>query len=357
MIKKLLLKIFKIFWRYFMKSYKQTFFLILLTIWILLPTIAFAQTKDLPDFFIRIPTQPYNNSVYNEFIFTEMSDTEITYYISGQLQTTNLPILIKNDQTMLPLRLVGEACGADVVWDKCEQQATITLNKHKAIIKPSSNVILVNDVQLNINTAALMHNDTLYLPLRSIGEALGKKIIWQNKLEQSFIIVCNQEQNFSNRNQFNTLLSKTYLKDMLETEQRQLLDVGQNAIISVDKNGNYYRNYVAINESTAWHDFDDIFPDETAAMAEKLECTFRYYDPPMPNAETLAAFYADGDVKIIYDVPPYHSFDAFIYDNYVYIKEYHNDTEKFLRINLETAHNEYFVPEIIKESDFPDKTK
>ena len=77
----------------------------------------------------------------------------------------------------------------------------------------------------------------------------------------------------------------------------------------------------------------------------------------MPNAETLTAFYADGDVKIIYDVPPYHSFDAFIYGNYVYITEYYNDTKQFLRINLETPQNEYFASETIKESDLPNINK
>ena len=91
-------------------------------------------------------------------------------------------------------------------------------------------------------------------------------------------------------------------------------------------------------------------------MAEKLGCTFRYYDPPMPTAETLAAFYNDGDVKIIYDVPPFHSFDAFIYGNYVYITEYHNNTKQFLRINLETTRDEYFIPEVITEKNYNIRT-
>ncbi len=335
-----------------MKSYKQIFFSILLSILVFIPNIAFAQTTEQPDFFIRIPIKPYDNSDYNESVFTEQSDSETTYYISGQPQTTNLPILMENGRTMLPLRLVGEACGASVIWDNNIQQATITLNNHKAIITSNSNVMLLNEEQLNLDAPPLMHNNTLYLPLRSIGEALGKKIIWQNKLEQGFIIVCNQEQDFFSRGKFNELLSQTYLKQTLTENNRRLLDVGQSAIISLDETGNYYRNYAAIDESTAWHDFDGVFPDETAAMEEKLGCTFRYYDPPMPNAETLTAFYADGDVKIIYDVPPYHSFDAFIYGNYVYITEYYNDTKQFLRINLETPQNEYFVSEVITEKDY-----
>lgn len=336
-----------------MKSYKQLFFAVLLSIWILLPNIAFAQTTDLPDFFIRMPTQSSDNSDYNESIFTKQSDTQITYYINGSSQTTNLPVLIEDERTMMPLRLVGEACGADIIWDNNIQQATIKFNNHKVIIKPDNNVMLVDDKQRNIGTVPLIHNNTLYLPLRSIGEALDKKVIWLSKLEQDFIIVCNMEQDFSTRSQFNKLLSQTYLKQMLEQNNRKLLDVGQSAIISVDENNNYYRNYVAINESTAWHDFNGIFPDETETLAQKLGCIFRYYDPPMPNAETLAAFYKNGDVKIIYDVPPFHSFDAFIYGDYVYITEYCNDTIQFLRINLYTVQNEYFIPEIIKESDFP----
>ena len=98
-----------------MKSYKQIFFSILLSIWISIPNIAFAQTTEQPNFFIRIPIKPYDNSDYNESVFTEQSDSETTYYISGRPQTTNLPILMENGRTMLPLRLVGEACGASVI--------------------------------------------------------------------------------------------------------------------------------------------------------------------------------------------------------------------------------------------------
>ena len=305
---------------------------------------------------MRIPAQPYDDSPYSETIFDDRQNTETAYFVNGIEHSTSLPIITDNGRTLLPLRLVGEACGAEVVWDNSRQTASLTLAGKTAAIQLNSQTTLINNETQTLDTAPLLKNDIIYLPLRNVGEALGKKVLWQNKLGQNFIVVCSPKQDFSSRNQFNTLLSQTYLKDMLATDQRQLLDVGQSAIISVDENGNYYRNYAAMNESTAWHDFDGIFPEATAAMEAKLDCTFRYYDPPMPNAETLAAFYTDGDVKIIYDVPPYHSFDAFIYGSYVYITEYHDDTKQFLRINLETPREAYFMPEVITDKDYNIRT-
>lgn len=339
-----------------MKHYKKIFILVLSFIYILLPSAAFAENAGLPSFFVRIPTQPYADSPYNESIFNDQQNTKTTYYVNGIEHSTSLPIITVNNKTLLPLRLVGEACGAEVVWDNNKQTASITTDKQTAVIQLNSSTMLINNKRQTLDTTPLLINDTIYLPLRTVGEALGKKVFWQNKLGQDFIVVCNPEQDFSSRSQFNKLLSQTYLKDMLATDQRQLLDVGQSAIISVDNDNTYYRNYIAINEAIAWHDFNGSFPEETAIMEDKLNCIFRYYDPPMPNAETLAAFYADGDVKIIYDVPPYYSFDAFIYGSYVYITEYHDDTKQFLRINLESPREAYFVPETITENDYNIRT-
>lgn len=336
-----------------MKSYKQIFFAILFAALLLIPNNALAQAADLPDFFMRIPIRPADNSAYSEDLFAEKPTAEMTYYIGGQPQTGKLAAIITNGRTMLPLRLAGEACGASVQWDDNLQQTTIILNKRKAVIKPNSLIMSVNDRQIGLDAAPVMHDNTLYVPLRSLGEALGKKVLWQSKLGQGFVAVCDREQEFSGRVQFNDLLSQTYLKQMLAQNDCRLLDVGQSALISVDEANNYYRNYAAVNEAIAWQDFAGAFPAETAAMGKQLGCTFRYYDPPAPGTETLAAFYNNGDVRIIYDVPPFYSFDAFIYGNYVYITEYHNDTARFLRVDLTTSPNEYFAPEEIKESDLP----
>lgn len=57
------------------------------------------------------------------------------YYLAGEKRETDLPILLEQGRTMLPLRLVGEACGAVVNWDNAQKQVRIYLNGQSASVR------------------------------------------------------------------------------------------------------------------------------------------------------------------------------------------------------------------------------
>ncbi len=337
-----------------MKIYKQIIFWLLTGVYLLLPEITLAEDNYMPSFFVRIPNQSYVETPYSERLFFDEENTT-TYYVNGVKHQTNLPMLIEQGRTLLPLRLTGEACGAEVVWDNRNKTASITLDEQTAVMRLADKNLLIGNEIRTMEIAPILENGSLYLPLRNIAEALGRQVNWQNKLGQSFISVSNTEQNFTSRNQFNRLLSQTYLQYLANTQPpRKLLDVGQACFFTTDNDNTVYRNGINIQENVSWYDFDGRFPKETAAMATKLNCTFKFCSPPSPNPEIFAVFYDDGDIKVIYDVPAYHSFDAFIYGNYAYIIEKNSsEDDKFLRIDLTTPRDQYFAQEVITYADLP----
>ena len=335
---------------------KKLVVLFSLLLGLMLPTAAYAEDFVPPDFFVRIQTRAYDTSYYNESILPNQDNNETTYYIKNQAHTTKAAMLIESGRTMLPLRLVGEACGADVNWNEQQQTATIKLGKRTAVVQPGSSIMQLNGQPQVLDTPPLLQQNTIYLPLRAVGEALGKKVDYQNKLGQCFVYVCDPQQDYNSRSRFNQLLSQTYLKDILALYDSTLLDVGQSAVITIDSAGDYYRNFISMKESVHWFDYTGSFPQETADMTERLNCKFRFYIPPSPNAQSLIAFYADGDAKIIYDVPSFRQFNACIFDDYVYIVDTTNaNNYHFYCINMNIPQDQYPVPEEIAENQLPNE--
>lgn len=279
----------------------------------------------------------------------------LTYYVNGEAGQTEQGVLLENGQVLLPLRLVAEACGANVSWDADSRQASLSLGSQTASMQPGELTMLVNGAVKPLQTAPVLRDDVLYLPLRAVGEALGKQVVWQKRLGQGFVVICDIGEDFVSRSQFNALLAETYLQESLASRQGELLDVGRAMILWRDIDGAYYRNWAAINESVAWYDFAGAQPEQTAALAAKLDCCFKGYDPPSPNPEALVAFYNDGDAKIIFDVPSGVAFDAYISGDYAYITEQTGSEQLFWRVNLNVPREQPFAPEAMAESGIKQK--
>ena len=327
----------------------------LILAWLLLPALAWAadlagaEEQKMPDFLVRIPLQPYDEHYANDAPFNQPLEKRLTYYVNGEARQTEQLPLLENGQILLPLRLVAEACGAAVSWDEGQQQASLSLSSQTASVQLGQLIMLVSGVDKPLQTAPVLQDGVLYLPLRAVGEALGKQVSWQKRLGQGFVIVADSAADFAERSQFNALLAQTYLAESLTARQGRLLDVGQAMILWRDIEGVYYRNWVALNEAVACHDFTGAQPEETTALAAKLGCRFQFYDPPAPYPEALVAVYDDGDAKIVFDVPVWHSFDAYILGDCVYITEQSSVGERFWRVNLNVPREQSFVAEEIAE--------
>lgn len=109
--------------------------------------------------------------------------------------------LVYEDATYLPLRAIGEAIGKNVNWD--EDTKTITLegeretknSSNKAVEGEKKNVsvqvrkdftIVVDGKEQTFRTSAgkeiypLLYDGSTYLPLRAIGQIMGKAVDWDN---------------------------------------------------------------------------------------------------------------------------------------------------------------------------------
>jgi hypothetical protein len=94
-----------------------------------------------------------------------------------EIETDASPI-IRNDRTMVPIRVISENLDATVSWDGSTQTVTIIKGITTIEIKIGSNVAYINSEEKTLDSPAFIENDRTYVPVRFISEAFGAKVEW-----------------------------------------------------------------------------------------------------------------------------------------------------------------------------------
>ena len=83
---------------------------------------------------------------------------------------------VANDRTYVPFRALGEALGAEVVWDNDARTVTYTLGKTEVVMTIGETTYTVNGEEKTMDVAPEITDDRTYVPVRFVGEALGFKV-------------------------------------------------------------------------------------------------------------------------------------------------------------------------------------
>lgn len=112
--------------------------------------------------------------------------------VEGKTETLDVPPMVVEGRTLLPLRFVAEkAAGAAVAWDDATKTATITAGDKIITVTLGEKKLVVNGSDLALDVAATVVGGRTLVPLRAIVDAIGKKVFWDptNKL----IVISKEE--------------------------------------------------------------------------------------------------------------------------------------------------------------------
>ena len=114
----------------------------------------------------------------NENRPTENVADQITVKINGVAQVYDQPPVIMNGRTLVPLRGIFEALGANVSWDGQTQTVTATKGGTTIQLKIGSAIAYKNDAVIYLDQSSMLINDRTMAPVRFVSEALGAKVDW-----------------------------------------------------------------------------------------------------------------------------------------------------------------------------------
>lgn|GEM_PF-2152987 len=103
--------------------------------------------------------------------------------INDKQMSFDVPPVIKNGRTLVPLRAIFEELGAEVQWD--EKTRTVTALKGDKVIslKIDSYDAEVDGSRVVLDVPAQIMNGRTLVPLRFVSEALGAIVTWNQRLQ------------------------------------------------------------------------------------------------------------------------------------------------------------------------------
>lgn len=115
--------------------------------------------------------------------------------VDGQVITSEVPPVLYNERTLVPLRAIMEHTGATVTWDQENYQVGIVSPKSSILLKIDSEVAMVNGnaVRLSDDVPAKLINNKTMVPIRFVAEALGMEVGWEDKTRTVLLTSIQEE--------------------------------------------------------------------------------------------------------------------------------------------------------------------
>lgn len=131
------------------------------------------------------------NVVYPNFINpkNQYIQNEIKVMLNGSELSFDQPPIIKDDRTLVPLRAIFEAMGATVDWDEATHTVTSKRGSTTINLTIGSNVLYKNGVETYLDVPAQLVSDNTMVPVRAIAEAFGADVNWDGDTKTIYIDV------------------------------------------------------------------------------------------------------------------------------------------------------------------------
>lgn len=105
---------------------------------------------------------------------------DIKVVLNGQNLVFDQPPVLLNDRTLVPLRVIFEALGAQVEWEEATQTVTAVKGSDTIVLQINSTQMKAGDKTVTLDVPAQLINDRTLVPVRAVSEAFGCSVDWDD---------------------------------------------------------------------------------------------------------------------------------------------------------------------------------
>ena len=109
------------------------------------------------------------------------------YFVNDQTPGVSMDaapyIDASSGRTLVPVRYLGDALGANTSWDGTSRTVTVTDSSTTIALVIGNTVMTVNGQEQVLDQAPVINNSRTYLPARQVAEALGYNVSWDAKYQ------------------------------------------------------------------------------------------------------------------------------------------------------------------------------
>ena len=122
---------------------------------------------------VMLMAAPLN--VFAENDVTVMLDGNVIEFPDAQ------PLIDENSRTLVPIRFVSEAMGAEVSWEQESREVTIVKGKDTIVYEIGSLGAFLNNQSLTFDTRGVLKESRTFVPLRFVAEMLYCDVQWADE--------------------------------------------------------------------------------------------------------------------------------------------------------------------------------
>ncbi|MBO4898430.1 MAG: copper amine oxidase N-terminal domain-containing protein [Clostridia bacterium] len=116
-----------------------------------------------------------------------VSADDISVFVNGSQVFFDQPPIISDGRTLVPLRAIFEALGAEVNWDGATSTVTSSRGGTYMSIQIGNSVMNVNGVEKYLDVPAQIISNRTLVPVRAISEAYGCSVSWDGGTRSVYV--------------------------------------------------------------------------------------------------------------------------------------------------------------------------
>lgn len=124
--------------------------------------------------------------------FPAMAENGINIIIDGETKIFDVMPIIDNSRTLVPLRGIFEALGAQVAWNGETSTVTATKGDTAVVLQIGNPVATVSGKEVTLDVPAKIVEGRTLVPVRFVSESLGCKVDWIG--ESRTVVITSQAQ-------------------------------------------------------------------------------------------------------------------------------------------------------------------
>lgn len=105
-------------------------------------------------------------------------DYPVSLKVDGDAVTSDVPPVIIKERTLIPARAAFESMGADVSWDEDARLVEVSMGTSNVRLTIDSDTAFVNGNAVKMDVPAMIIDDRTVIPVRFVGEALSCGVDW-----------------------------------------------------------------------------------------------------------------------------------------------------------------------------------
>ena len=98
----------------------------------------------------------------------------------------NYEVLIEKDRALVPIRVISEGLGFDVVWHPETLGITIRNEAHTLELQIASQTAKINGKEVTLEVAPKLYQNLTYVPIRFVAESLDAEVVYTPALAEPY---------------------------------------------------------------------------------------------------------------------------------------------------------------------------